>query len=403
MYKKVLQNIKIQKKQTETTDLWKKEEDHAIHGKLPHFIFSAENPLHPTDSSMTHEQVLDLLKDKGYRAEEMRGKYGEEERSILVHNPPKNSFRHLNNLATSLGQDSAIISDGHDHEMHYLNGTQAGRHYKGSGTVFHRDEPEDYYSTLADGTHFAHEFDTEKTHKDSKFIKDIAGSIKKSESFVRNGIFNLKKTEEKSHKLDNAGVGTKLIHYSPHEGLEEINPEHHGIRRIGSEVKQGVPDHKMSFYYSEGTKPETVVTSGSKHKYVADLGDKKIYDIAKDKDGMHSKVMEKLQAEANKRPINRGIVNSQEKKKAFHGAIRDAGYHGIYNSGLDETMSNVVGMFESMKPESSHKIHPNDFKEASSKNHHESDEKKSKAKEFAANEGHHNHKFLHNLGEGLNE
>lgn len=403
MYKKVFKNLKLQKKETEVIDLWKKEEDHAIHGKLPHFMFSAENPLHPTQSSMTHEEVLGLLKDKGYKAEEMKGKYGDEERSIIVHNPPQNSFRHLNNLAASLGQDSSIISDGHKHEMHYLNGPKAGRHHKGEGTVFHKDQPEDYYSTLSDGSHFTHNFDFENTHQDSEFLKEPEGSLKKSELFIKNGVFNLKKSEKIPHKLDSAGAGTKLIHFSPQEGLEEIHPDHHGVRKIGSEVKQGVPSNKMSFYYAEGVKPESVVTSGSKHKYVVDLGDKKIYDIAKDSDGLHGQVMEKLQAEADQRQINRGVVNPQERRKAFHSAIRDAGYHGIYNSNLDDTMSNVVGMFEPMKPESSHRMHPNDHKETSAKNHHEIDERKKQAKQFASEEGHHSHKFLHNLSEGLND
>ena len=401
MYKHILKNIKtdLSKKEGFLTSLWKNSEKrHAIHDKLPHYIFSAENPMHPSKLEMSHEDTVSFLKDKGYNVEEMNGKYGDEERSILIHNPPKNSLKHLNNFVSSLGQDSAIISDGYDHEMHYLNGPKSGRHHKGQGTVFHRDAPSDFYSTLSDGSHFTHGFDFDNTHKDSKFIKDIAGTLKKSEDFIKNNTFNLRKAESgPSHKLERAGAGTKLIHYSPKQGLSEIHPDHHGVRKIGSEAKQGAPEHRMSFYYAEGVEPESLVTSGSKSKYVVDLGDKKLYDIAKDKHGLHTKAMQKLQDAADKRDYNKGIIMPYEKLPAFHQEIKDAGFHGIFNSGLDKTMSHAVGMFEPMKPEFEHPLHEKDFKETSAKNYHAEDEKLNESKNFASENGHQNHEFLHNL------
>lgn len=402
MYKKVLKNIHsdIRKKEGFLENLFKNSDrkPHGIHDKIPHFIFSAENPMHPAKFSMSHNEALDFLRDKGYDVEEMKGKYGKEESSIIIHNPPTHSLRHLNRLAQDLGQDSSIISDGHRHEMHYLNGPYAGQHHKGQGTLLHDEAPEDYYSTLSDGTHFTHGFDFDKRHKDSDFVKDVQGKMKKSEQLIINGKYRLAKAESgPKHKLAMAGPGTKLIHYSPKEGLDELHPDHHGVRKIGSEAKQGAPTHRMTFYYAEGVEPESLVTTGSKSKYVVELGDKKLYDIAKDPQGLRDKAREKAKAVADKRQINPGIVTPPEMRDAYHQEIKDAGFHGVYNSSLDDTMSHAVGMFESMRPISEHKLHQNDFKETSAKDHHAMDRGKEEAQTFAQETGHHNPDFLHNL------
>lgn len=135
-----------------------------------HFIFSAENPYHKDKNSLnlTHEQALNFLKQKGYHAEELKGKYGQEERSIIVHNPPKHAINHLMNMSAALGQDSSIISDGKNHEMHFHHGDAAGKHVKGQGTTFHEQPPEDFYSTTASGHHFTHNFDFDNAHDSHK-------------------------------------------------------------------------------------------------------------------------------------------------------------------------------------------------------------------------------------------
>jgi hypothetical protein len=395
MYKNIYKNIKqnISKKESFITSLWKTESTHPIYDKKPHFIFSSENPKYPSKVQMSHDETLEFLAQKGYKAEGMEGMYGTKEKSILVHNPPKSSYKHLNNFAASLGQESSIISDGYKHEMHYINGDKAGRHHKGESTVFHKDQPEDYYSTLADGSHFTHGFDFEDTHKKSDFIKDVAGKMKKSEVYIRNNYFHLKKSEDKKHPFETAGPDTKLIHYSPEQGLEEIDPNFQGKRKIGSESKQGAPEHKMAFYYAEGIQPEDVVTSGSKSKYVTNLGDKKLYDIAKDPNDLYQTAMDKLTAKHGEQ------IMPYMRQPAFHAEIKNSGFSGIYNSGLPSDMSRAVGMFETVKPDSEHPIHLEDFKETSAKDHHALEEEKNKAKEYADDNGHPNHEFLHNLNE----
>lgn len=131
-----------------------------------HFIFSAENPYHKDKNTLnlTHEQTLNFLKQKGYNAEEIKGKYGQEERSIIVYNPPHHSLHALMDLVTNLGQESGILSDGENHQMYFYHGDMRGKYVKGKGTNYHKETPEDYYSTLSDGTHFTHNFDFDQYH-----------------------------------------------------------------------------------------------------------------------------------------------------------------------------------------------------------------------------------------------
>ena len=324
--------------------------DHPVTAKQPHFMFSVENPLHPAKYAMSHDEAIKALTKKGYKVEPIIGTYGgSKEKSILVHNPRKEAVQHLMGMAKDLGQESSVLSDGFNHELHFHNGENAGKHVKGQGTDFPTHEPEDNFSTLKDGSHFVHNlnFDTFHPHESSMLHH---GKLKKSE-------------EDTLHKHGGElAPDTKLIHFSAQKDLKEIDPHFHGKRKIGAEARHGAPENRMAFFYLNGTKPEEIVTQGTNHKYVSELGDKKIYDIAQD----HLKLWDKAKQEASKREVNPGAVSTDD----FHNVIRKAGFHGIRNSSLDNTMKNVVGMFEKMPIKASYPIHPNDLIEASDKNHH---------------------------------
>jgi len=391
MYKKTLKTIqKNTNKEKYLEDIKKNISSKDYPFRQSHIIISAENPLYPTETSLSHEDVKALLEGKGYDIEDMKGKYGGLERSLLIKNPPKHANKHFYELARKLGQESIIISgDGYNHELHYVNGDKAGKHQKGQGTTIHNQEPEDFYSTLEDGTHFTHLMGDD-LHTQSKFVKPP----KKMQKSEGSSFYLCKNEDDSEHPLDNPSPNLNLIHYSPEQGLKSIEPKFHGVRKIGSEAKQGAPTHKLAFFYAEGAKPESLVTSGSKSKYVTNLGNRKIYDIAKDKD----KLWSKAKALADQRQINPGVVDKDD----FHQAIKDAGYHGIYNSGLDkDTMGMVVGMFHPTDVNEEHEMHPKDYDEASSKNHHDEQKSMSNAQSHANVYGHHNPEFLHNLKESF--
>jgi len=405
VYKKVFKQLK--KNEDNFLNIFKNSENKtcAVRNKMPHIIFSAENPLYPTQVNMSHDDVINLLRQKGYDAEHSDGKYvGTNEKSIVIHNPPKNSFHSIAKLVERLGQESLVFSDGYDHELYHTNGDHKGKHYKGKGTTFLKDKEPDNYTKLSDGTKFRHEINFDNIFDGSDFIKEVNGSIKKNENYFINGKYMLKKAEKKTHKLHSATPDMKLIHYSPTKNLETIDPNYHGKRKIGSETKQGTPKHRMSFYYTEGVEPESIVTTGSKSKYIISLGNRKIYDIATDSERLWGKAAKKAQDDMDiyakaKGWIGRHRASAEDIRNNFHQAIRDAGYHGIFNSGLGETMSNAIGMFEPIEPEAEYDMHQNDFKETSAKNHHNYEKDVIEAKDYE----HNNPKFLASLNNKFSE
>jgi len=391
MYKSILKAINSQKIQKSIEEELHTDMRNSIKNRKPHFIFSVEHPQYPQENKlkMTHDQMLQFLSDRGYHAEPLHSKYGDEEQSIIIHNPPKHAINHLFKLAHRSGQESSIYSDGYNHEMHYHHGDNAGRHLKGQGTHHHKKEPEDFYSKTKDGTFFTHSFNWDEQHGSDKSMVNIKPeNINKSERMLSRP--TLIKNEEEKHPLETAGPETKMIHYSPKEGLKELDPKYHGVRGVGAETKQGQPKHPMSFFYLENTKPEKErVTSGAKSKYVAEKGKMKFYDIGKDPEGVYKRLKEK----SIHKQTNPGIVHIED----YHQAIKDAGYHGIYNSSLGPTMRNVVGAFYRVPLISEHKIHPKDHKMTSAIDHHGDDIVDHLTRRYAKENQHHNWKFLRNL------
>lgn len=275
--------------------------------KKPHFIFSAENPLSKPANQMTTEQAVEHLKQMGENPQVVRGKYGKPERSIFVHDP-KNPEK-LHEFASQLGQESAILSTGLKHQMHYYHGPNGGKIRQGEGTNFFEKEPEDLFTEIGlnnQPVFFSHNFDW-----DDQNLLDPT-SVKKSSSNIR------------------------LYHLGMVPDLTEIDPAFMGtgLGQKGQESKYGRPEIERSYYYLEGTPSEDVVPG--KHKYTAELQPhQKLYDIGLDKDGIHQKLLD----ESQNRQINPGAVSNDEYLKA----VKDAGYYGYHNSTSD--LPNAVALF----------------------------------------------------------
>ena len=131
---------------------------------------------------------------------------------------------------------------------------------------------------------------------------------------------------------------------------------------------------------------------------------KKIYDISQDPLNLRQKAGKKAQENADayakaKGWVGRSMASQQDVRDAYHQAIRDAGYHGVFNSSHNDTMSNVVGMFEEMKPEAEYDMHQNDFKETSAKDHHAHERNVTEAESYE----HNNPKFLASLNSKFSE
>lgn len=126
----------------------------------------------------------------------------------------------------------------------------------------------------------------------------------------------------------------KLVHYSPHENLTELDPNKMGSSGVGgAQYKRGLPENKSTFYYTEDSAPESLVTQNSPHRYSADATGKSIYDLDTDPDKLVSEMKQRNQNAWN--------------EDLLHSIIKEKGHHGVSWSQSPETR--VVQMYQPMK------------------------------------------------------
>jgi hypothetical protein len=379
--------LKLIKKDHTISSLYKNEENHPLKNKKPHVLMSVEEPRFEVTHHTTHEDTINDLRAKGFKVHPLAGKYGGKmENSMMIENPSPTAVKALMQLAKQTGQESIIYSDGNgSHEYHYVNGENEGKHHKGFGTSIPLVAPEDYFSTMEDGTMFSHSIDFDNLHdKDKSMLRQHF----RQEKLKKNEGLNRVYIPQNIRKSEHTGKEIKLVHYSPDENLKEISPNFHGKRKIGSEVKRGVPEHKVSFFYREGTKPEDIVTTGAKAKYVAKLNEgHRLYDLGEDSES----VLGSVKARADKKEINRGAFTNDD----IHEELKNRGYHGFFNS--KSSLPDVVAMFHPMDIHEKHRLHPEDFKTASATDRHRMEEHRNTAQEHARQTGHHNPEMLANL------
>ncbi len=330
----------------------KKEEknDHAILDKEPHYIFSVENPVYPEKQTkqMGHNEMIQKLDKLGYKAQGIHGQYGgEEENSILVHNPSKEQVGQLHKLAAAHGQESGVYSDGVNHELHYYHGDNAGFYHKGKGTVMFDQKPDDHFSHLGQADKggdkfFRHNLDFESqfqagTHKPREQVEAEQQQAEAAKKEAAKPAPAMKKAEDDDHLKDS------LVHYSSQSGLKSIDPAHQG-KGVDSRTKGRSLDNKVSFFYRHGSEPESVVTQGAKSKYVTKLNaDHKLYDMGKDPEGHIKNFAQGIKDHNEKNPQQRKYHNTD----TMYDHLKEKGYHGIFNSTHD-SLSNVVAMFGAM-------------------------------------------------------
>ena len=187
----------------------------------PHFIFSPENPKYEQKTPMSYDEAHAHLKQKGYKVIPVKGKYDKKiENTFIVNDIKEHDLDHLIQLATDLGQESSIYSTGKEHKLMYHHGDNKGKYYKGSGTNFYEQEPEDNYTTV-NNKHFSHNFDWNTMYdQETPKPKYRFQSMKKSESSNKPNIV--------SKELSGAhmGHGKQLYH---HVIKEPNNSVHHVI------------------------------------------------------------------------------------------------------------------------------------------------------------------------------
>lgn len=123
-------------------------------------MMSGEKPFYPAKVEATHENLVKVLKGMGLKHEQTNGRYGEPERSVIIHNPREDQMQTLGKL---FGQESVVHSSGGKHKLIYTNGAHEGQHRT---TVpaqpphqFFSEPPEDYYTHLPNTGYYRINFD----------------------------------------------------------------------------------------------------------------------------------------------------------------------------------------------------------------------------------------------------
>jgi hypothetical protein len=132
----------------------------------PHFIFSAENPIHPKYKNLhlNHEQVLSNLQKAGFDAHPIYSCFDIPDKSILIYLTDPTQINQLLDLAFNLGQESCIVSDGNKHILQFINGDFKGSQISGEGSTWYNKKPyNDYCSLPGEIGYFSHNFQLEKS------------------------------------------------------------------------------------------------------------------------------------------------------------------------------------------------------------------------------------------------
>src|SRR6185312_6995179 len=138
------------------------------HGGAEHPIFTGATPVglmsgdRPSFPSAPGGQ--DALKQDldaaGLKYEETEGRYGDPERSLIIHGPTREQ---MYALGKKYGQESVIHSENGKHQLLYTNGPNEGQHHPSLGTYDYFDAnqepPEDYYTNLPNQGAFRLHFD----------------------------------------------------------------------------------------------------------------------------------------------------------------------------------------------------------------------------------------------------
>ena len=174
--------------------------------------------------------------------------------------------------------------------------------------------------------------------KAKKTISEIKRGHHKAYKFAQ-GLKSLEEQKEQQVSTKTAAdkieKGEKLVHFSPMENLIEVDPSKMGTSGVGGmQYKRGLPEHKSSFFYSNTSEPESLVTQKAPHKYEAELEDHhKVYDFKNDP--------EQLIQEQKAR--NGGAYNED----MLHGIIKEKGYHGV--KWMMNPKTTVFQMYSPMK------------------------------------------------------
>lgn len=232
-------------------------------------ILGGEKPLFPVTGPVGHAALGQMLEQKGFDYEPCHGKYeGDKQPSYIVHVRNDGEDETLKGIASRMGQESVVHSEGGKHQLVFLNGENKGKATAPTaGLEWYGDnEPDDNYTTLygASGEplgHFKYNMDfTNPMVPDGPGpmvdVPEAAQQVLKSaiESY-RGVLLDLRKreTDRLSKKL-NPGMGADRDTSAPHPDGSSLSPNRpsHPFSEPTRPTTGGAIDARIAKYMTEG-------------------------------------------------------------------------------------------------------------------------------------------------------
>lgn len=107
-------------------------------------IITAESPRFAS-SEGGNDALKKELEAKGYKVEQIQGKYGALENPFLVEAPNPEDIKAL---GKKYGQESVILADKNSYKMEYTSGPKEGQYHSADKINVFSSAPDDYYSTV---------------------------------------------------------------------------------------------------------------------------------------------------------------------------------------------------------------------------------------------------------------
>lgn len=245
-------------------------------------LLSGENPRGPTETTPTHENLINHLKQMGLKHEVVQGHYGSPETSVLVHNPTRDQ---MVSLGKRFGQESVIHSSGGKHELVYTHGPDAGKVHTANTHEFFKEPPKDFYTELPGHGHFRINFDFSKPPQLPVISKGMGADVSDKLYTVEEAQAELQKaTREKVEALAKTLTELQVRELAKSKKLDKnlVPPHKHAV---GSSVS-GTEDVAMGKLNPPGKndpiKTEKAELEDSAHGDEESSGEKSVADIRAD-------------------------------------------------------------------------------------------------------------------------
>lgn len=277
-------------------------------------LMAGDKPMYPASIEANHENLVRVLKQMGLKHEQTHGRYGEPERSVIIHNPREDQMKTLGKL---FGQESIIHSSKGQHRLIYTNGPDEGKH---RGTTpglppheWSENPPDDNYTHIPGNGHFRINFDFNQEPQGN----EITPGLKKSQDQMPGGKGDNKPDSDFSPEALALGVKIEIEEHGLDEDrAKEIakdhlteNPSYYN-KELNKSIASIAETPVILIQYNNGVKQVTkkTYTPEEAAEIAMEFGRMRINQIAKSLQELHHRELKKAIIPPHKH--NTGTVSS---------------------------------------------------------------------------------------------